>query len=164
MVISRESVTMDPVIPAVAKTTNRLNLILAKKEAEEKGAKEAVILNVQGFLTEGTSSNLFFVREGLVHTPSLESGILEGITRGIVMEILEKEEIEVRESLYRPEDLKSSEEAFLTFATAGVVPIRSVDAGQIGSGTAGRVTRKGMDEYGSGVDRRTSVRCEAGGG
>jgi branched-chain amino acid aminotransferase len=156
VIISREFVTMDPVIPALAKTTNRLSLILAKSEAEERGGKEAILLNLQGYLTEGTSSNLFFVKSGVVCTPSLDSGILEGITRSVVMEILEKEGVEIEESTYRPDDLKNADEAFLTFTTAGVVPIYSVDGIVAGKGEAGRVTTKIIDEYNSEVERSTT--------
>jgi branched-chain amino acid aminotransferase len=156
VVISRDVVTMDPVIPAVAKTTNRLNLILAKREAEERGAKEAVLLNMQGFLTEGTSSNIFFVMNGEVCTPSLESGILEGVTRGIVIDILRGEGIDTKESLYSPEDLKSAEESFLTFTTAGVVPIHAVDGQVIGEEGAGSLTGEVIASYEKEVEQLTA--------
>ncbi len=156
VIISREFVTMDPIIPALAKTTNRLSLILAKSEAEQRGGKEAILLNMQGYLTEGTSSNVFFVKDGVVCTPSLESGILDGITRSVVMEILEEEGVGVEEMVYRPDDLKNADEAFLTFTTAGVVPIYSVDGGVMGTGEAGRVTTMVIDKYNSEVERGTT--------
>jgi branched-chain amino acid aminotransferase len=161
VVISREFVTMDPVLPALAKTTNRLNLILAKREAEDRGAKEAILLNLQGFLTEATSSNVFFAKDGRVCTPSLDSGILEGVTRGVVMEHLRAEGYEPREGLFRPEALLGADEAFLTFTTAGVVPIHAVDGAVIGAGTAGPVTRLVRERYEADVDRCT--RAAAGG-
>lgn len=156
VVISRKVMTMDPVIPALAKTTNRLSLILAKIEAQERGGKEAILLNLEGKLTEGTSSNLFFVKEGAVCTPSLVSGILEGITRAVVMEILGREGIDVREALFGPEDLLSAEEAFLTFTTAGVVPIHHVDGRQIGEGQAGPITRVVLEKYDREVEASTN--------
>jgi len=160
VVISREFVTMDPVLPALAKTTNRLSLILAKREAEERRAKEAILLNLQGFLTEATSSHLFFVREGLACTPSLDSGILEGVTRAAVIEHLRADGHEPREALYRPEALLEAEEAFLTFTTAGVVPIHAVDGSVIGPGSAGPLTRRVIARYEADVERAT----DGGGG
>ncbi len=156
VIISREFVTMDPVIPAVAKTTNRLSLILAKREAEDKGGREAILLNMQGYLTEGTASNVFFVKEGVVLTPSLGSGILEGVTRGVVMDIVRREGIGLEEALFRPEDLIGSDEAFLTFTTAGVVPVHSVDGAVIGGGSAGPVTEMVMKGYAIEVDAGTA--------
>ena len=139
--VARSVVAMDPVIPSIAKTTNRISLILAKMEAEERGGHEAILLNLHGFLTEGTSSNFFFVRDGEVCTPSLDSGILEGVTRGVVMEILREKGKAVRESLYRPEDFARADEAFLTFTTAGVVPIHNVDRTVFGQGKAGPIAQ-----------------------
>lgn len=156
IVISRSVVTMDPVIPALAKTTNRLSLILAKMEAQEREGKEAILLNLEGRLTEGTSSNLFFMKEGAVCTPSLVSGILEGITRAVVMEILDREGIEVREALYGPEDLLDADEAFLTFTTAGIVPVHRVDGRQIGEGRAGPITRVVIEKYDQEVEASTN--------
>jgi branched-chain amino acid aminotransferase len=162
VVISREFVTMDPVLPALAKTTNRLSLILAKREAEERGAKEAILLNLQGYLTEGTSSNLFFVRDHRVCTPSLDSGILEGVTRGVVMDLLRDEGFQIREALYRSEDLLEADEAFLTFTTAGIIPIHSVDTVVVGEGRAGPVTRLVLDRYERDVERCTGSDGDAG--
>jgi branched-subunit amino acid aminotransferase/4-amino-4-deoxychorismate lyase len=90
---------------------------------------------------------VFFVTEGEVCTPSLESGILEGVTREVVMEILRAEGIKVREALFRPADLKGAEEAFLTFTTAGVVPVQSVDGEPIGRTQAGPITTRVMEKY-----------------
>ena len=163
VVISREFVTMDPVIPALAKTTNRLSLILAKSEAEKRGGREAILLNMQGHLTGGPSSNVFFVKDRVVFTPSLESGILEGVTRGVVMEILGREGVAVEESVYRPDDLKNADEAFLTFTTAGVVPIYSVDGAVIGEGEAGRVTTMVMEKYDREVEKGTSSHAKGAG-
>jgi branched-chain amino acid aminotransferase len=156
VIISREYVTMDPVIPAVAKTTNRLSLVLAKREAEEKGGKEAILLNMQGFLTEGAASNVFFVKDGNVFTPSLESGILEGVTRGVAIDIVRKKGIDVKEALFRPDDLLDSDEAFLTFTTAGIVPVYSIDGSVVGSGSAGPVTQMVIESYTDEVDRGTN--------
>jgi len=155
VVISRRAVAMDPVLPGLAKTTNRLSLILAKREAEEEGGKEAILLNMKGFLTEGTSCNIFFARDGVVHTPSLESGILEGVTRGVVMEILSEKGRTAREALYRPEELLAADEAFLTFSTAGVVPVHSVDGKVLGAGSAGRITVELMEAYEMTLERET---------
>lgn len=147
VIISRDVIVMDPVIPGRAKTTNRLNLIFAKCEAEERGAMEAILLNRNGHLTEGTTSNLFFSSGETLFTPSQESGILWGITRNLVMEIARGMGIELVEGFFEPADLKRASEAFLTFTTGGVIPLHSVDGIVLGNGEPGPMTRRIMARY-----------------
>ncbi|MFQ6104855.1 MAG: aminotransferase class IV [Candidatus Glassbacteria bacterium] len=155
VIVAKGAMAMDPVIPGRAKTTNRLNLILAKREAEDVGAMEALLLGRSGHLTEGTSTNLFFYSGGKLFTPSQETGILRGVTREIVIDIARRLDIDVTEGFFKPSELHSSNEAFLTFTTAGVVPINSVDGIVIGDGGVGPVTRKIMKAYGEVVERET---------
>jgi len=131
-------------------------LILAKNEADEKGAAEAVLLNREGKLTEGTSTNLFFCSGGKLFTPTQGSGILKGVTRDIVIHVARQNDIEFVEGWFDPPDLISAEEAFLTFTTAGIIPIHSVDGVVIGDGRAGPVTCKMMSYYGEVLERETS--------
>ena len=153
VIVSKEVTAIDPVIPGRAKTTNRINLILAKNEAEEKGAVEAILLNREGKLTEGTSTNLFFCSRGRLNTPALGSGILRGVTRDMVIDLARSDGFELIEDSYEPSDLFSSDEAFLTFTTAGVVPIHSVDGTVIGDGRAGPITHRMMKHYEEALDR-----------
>jgi branched-chain amino acid aminotransferase len=108
------------------KSLNFLNNILAKIEAKELGAYEAVMLNGEGFIAEGTVSNIFFVAGGALCTPSAEAGILDGITRELVIGLALREGIEVREGKFRPEELLGASEAFFTNTTSEVMPVSSV--------------------------------------
>ncbi len=109
------------------KSANYLNNILARIEAKQAGADEAILLNGDGFLAEGSVSNLFFVKDQTLFTPSPAAGILNGITRQVVLEIARAEGIPVEEDLLRPAALRSADEAFLTNTTYEVMPVRRVD-------------------------------------
>jgi len=114
---------IDPCI----KSLNFLNNILAKIEAGKKDAYEAMMLNVNDKLTEGTVSNLFFFRDDVLCTPSPECGILDGITRGIVIDIARRDGLEVREGEFTREDIYSADEVFITNTTLEVMPVSKVD-------------------------------------
>lgn len=136
--VTRNSRTaLNPLI----KTTSFLNNILAKIEAQKLSAFEGIMLNQDGFLAEGTISNVFFIREGVLFTPSLETGILDGITREVVIEIAGSRNLNVREGLYLPEDLHKAAEIFLTSTSMEIVPVVSVAGRPVGSGLPGPVTR-----------------------
>ncbi len=109
------------------KSLNFLNNILAKIEAKEKDAYEAIMLNKDGFITEGTVSNIFFVKDSILCTPSENSGILAGITRETVISIADRNGINVDEGMFYPNDLYSSTEVFFTNSTSEVMPVSMVD-------------------------------------
>jgi branched-chain amino acid aminotransferase len=134
---------LDPAI----KSSNLLNSILAVREAQTRGAEEAVLLNQAGQIAEGASTNLFVVRSGTVLTPLLDAGILAGITREVVLEIVNGLGIPAREEALPPEQLLSADEAFLTSTTREAVPIRTVDGTPIGSGQPGPVTRRIIETF-----------------
>ncbi len=100
---------------------------LARQKAQKKGFEEAIFLNRKGELAEGAFSNLFLVKEDLVLTPPLGSGILPGIIRGEIIRLGGEMGIPVREKILRPEDLKESREIFLTSSLMGVMPVREVE-------------------------------------
>jgi branched-chain amino acid aminotransferase len=108
------------------KSLNFLNNILAKMEAKEQGAYEAIMLNAEGFITEGTVSNIFFVVGGVLCTPSAEAGILDGITRELVIGLALREGIEVQEGKFKEEELLDAAEVFFTNTTAEVMPVSAV--------------------------------------
>jgi len=143
------------------KSTNYLLSVLARTEAEAAGLDEALLLNERGFIAEGSISNVFLVtRFGLV-TPSVESGILPGITREVVMELADSLKINVTEGEVRPEDLKQCDEAFLTNSVMELMPLVEVrdKSGKIiiiGSGKPGAITRKLMAAYKEMVERETA--------
>jgi branched-chain amino acid aminotransferase len=120
------------------KSLNFLNNILAKIEAKKGGAYEAIMLNARGKLTEGTICNLFFCRDGVVCTPSVACGILDGITRGIVIELAGREGLSMEEGAFTRADLYSAEEVFVTNTTMEVMPVSKVDSQKY---TVGKISK-----------------------
>jgi branched-chain amino acid aminotransferase len=129
------------------KSLNYLNNILAKIEAIDAGTLEAVMLNHQGFVAECTGDNLFIVRDGVLFTPPISAGILEGITRDEIIAIAEDFGIKVREENLTRHDLYVADECFLTGTAAEVVPVVRIDKRTIGDGHPGPVTRRLLEEF-----------------
>ena len=117
---------VDAVNPRI-KSLNFLNNILAKIEAKDRGALEAVMLNEGGYIAEGTISNIFFMQEGILRTPSLDAGILDGITRALVISLARRNGIRVEEGLFLPEDLLQATEVFYTNTTSEIMPVSMID-------------------------------------
>jgi branched-chain amino acid aminotransferase len=138
---------IDPnVNPVAAKGTGiYVNSQLAKVEALKAGYDEAILLNTHGFVAECTGENLFLVKNGVLITPPLSSGALEGITRASVITIARDLGVEVREDNLLRSDLYLADEAFLTGTAAEIVPMRSVDDRVIGD--PGDITRKIQETY-----------------
>jgi branched-chain amino acid aminotransferase len=109
------------------KSLNYLNHILARMEAHNAGAQEAMMLNAQGHVTEGTADNVFIVRDGRLQTPPVSDGALEGITREIVLNLAASVGIPVHELSLAPYDIYSAEECFLTGTGAELIPVREID-------------------------------------
>jgi branched-chain amino acid aminotransferase len=124
------------------KSTNFLNNILAKRESIAAGTFDSLFLNWKEELTECTISNLFFISNGTVHTPALDCGILDGITRAIVITLAEEEGLPVKEGHYHLTDLRQAAECFLTNTSMEVMPVSQVDAFPIGDGRPGPLTRR----------------------
>ncbi|MBS2030358.1 MAG: aminotransferase class IV [Deltaproteobacteria bacterium] len=110
-----------------AKTGNYLNSVLAMGEAKKAGAHEAILLGIDGGVTEGASSNVFLVQRGTLVTPALEVGILAGVTRRIVLELARELKIPVQERRVEPAELENADEAFLASSIREVMPIARVD-------------------------------------
>ncbi len=123
------------------KSLNFLNNILAKIEAKRNNAYEAVMLNVHGHLTEGTISNIFFYKEGKLCTPSPACGILDGITRNIILDISRREGIEIHEGCFRKKDIYSAREVFITNTTMEVMPVSGVDDRRFAVGNIAKLLR-----------------------
>jgi branched-chain amino acid aminotransferase len=131
--------------PAIKATGNYLNSSLARVEANQHGYNEAILLNEQGLVCEGTGENLFIIRDGVISTPPISDGLLEGITRDSVMQIAVDLGYDViEESLVRT-DLYTCDEMFMTGSAAEVVPVRSVDHRAIGP--AGPITLELQKAY-----------------
>ena len=135
--------TVNPMI----KSNNLLNSALAAQEAIRKGGFEGVMRNYRGELSECTTANLFIVKNGAALTPSLESGLLPGITREFLFEIGKEVGVDVREQVLRDNDLFAADEAFLTSTTREALPIVKVDDRTIGNGRPGPVTRKLLEGF-----------------
>lgn len=118
-----------------------INSILAGYEARRNGYDEALLLDVEGFVAEGSGENIFIVRDGKVQTPPVSS-ILPGITRDAVIQIMRRTGIEVREELFPRDAVYIADEVFMTGTAAEVTPVREVDDRQIGSGRPGPLTVK----------------------
>ena len=132
--------------PAV-KSLNYLNNILAKIEANNAGVEEAVMLNSEGFVAEGTADNLFIVKNGEVFTPPLSAGALYGITRQTVMELARQAGLKASEPNLTRYDLFCADECFLTGTGAEIMPVIKIDGRVIGTGKPGIVTRQLVKEY-----------------
>ena len=123
------------------KSLNYLNNILAKIEGQQAGCVEALMLNHKGEVAECTGDNIFLVRDGRLLTPPMEAGILEGITRDVVIELATAVGIEVREVPLTKHDVYIADECFLCGTAAEVVPVVKVDSRSIGDGAPGQITR-----------------------
>ncbi|MCG8085125.1 MAG: branched-chain-amino-acid transaminase [Candidatus Thiodiazotropha taylori] len=115
------------------KSLNYLNQILARMEANEAGADEAVLLNQAGRVAEGTTENLFIVVEGRLLTPPVTEGALDGITRKLVIQLAQQNGVSVTESPLTSYDLYNADECFLTGTGAELIPVRKIDGRKVNS-------------------------------
>jgi branched-chain amino acid aminotransferase len=118
---------------------NYINSILALREALDAGFEEALLLDNEGYVAEGSGENVFLVRNGVLYTPELTS-CLEGITRDSIMRIAADQGLTVKEKRITRDEVYVADEAFFTGTAAEVVPIREVDNRTIGSGARGPIT------------------------
>lgn len=124
------------------KATNFLNNILAKREAIAAGVYDSVLLNWKDDVAECTTSNLFFIHHGSLKTPSLDCGILDGITRSIVMQLAAETGLPMEEGRYGAAELLCADECFLTNTSMEILPVVAIDRQDIGSGRPGAITRR----------------------
>jgi branched-chain amino acid aminotransferase len=133
---------------AKAKTMGQYtNSVLAKAEAKLAGYDEAVLLDTQGYVSEGSGENIFIVKKGRLVTPPLSSSILEGITRDTVLTLAREEGVPVAEDRITRDELYLADEAFFTGTAAEVTPVREVDDRAIGSGKVGPITKRLQARY-----------------
>ncbi len=125
-----------------AKTTaNYANSLLAKREALKDGYDEALLLDPDGYVAEGSGENVFMVRKGVIKTPPL-TAILEGITRDTIMQLAAERGMRLVEERFTRDELYIADEAFFSGTAAEITPIREVDNRRIGSGKPGRITQE----------------------
>ena len=134
-------------LSARIKSLNYLNSILAYIEGTDAGAVEALMLNYKGEVAECTGDNVFIVKDGVLLTPGVDAGILEGITRNAVMQLARDAGYEVRETTLTRHDLYVADEMFLTGTAAEIVPVVSLDERKIGSGKPGPVTDELVERF-----------------
>ena len=127
--------------------SNYTNSILANLEATEDGYDEALLLDTAGFVSEGSGKNVFVIKEGVVYTPVLSAGALNGITRKTVTAICKDLGLELKEKRITRDEIYIADEAFFTGTAAEVTPIRELDRVQIGEGTRGPITEKIQSAY-----------------
>jgi branched-chain amino acid aminotransferase len=121
--------------------------VLAKRMAIKSGFEEALMLDPQGFVAEGTGENIFVVKHGVVRTPPTSAAILAGITRDTTIQLLREQGTEVREEMIARDELYTADEVFLTGTAAEITPVREIDHRRIGRGEAGPATRRLQESF-----------------
>ena len=129
------------------KTLNYLNNIMAKMEAIRAGKLEAIMLNHQGFVAECTGDNIFIIKNGILKTPSVYSGILEGCTRNLVINLAKEAGLTVEETNLQRYDLYTADECFLTGTGAEVIAVIDIDGRKIGTGKPGSITQDMLKRF-----------------
>jgi branched-chain amino acid aminotransferase len=139
-------------LPPNIKSLNYLNNILAKIEANVKGGDEAIILDSNGFVSEGSGDNIFVIKKGVVTTPPTVNN-LKGITREVAIEIIEEIGLPFKEANLGLFDLYTADEMFVTGTAAEIAPITRIDGRPVGDGKVGKITKRLMEEF----KKRTEV-------
>jgi branched-chain amino acid aminotransferase len=152
---------VDVVISTVRRSTSFANIktgslihqVLARSEAKSRRAYEAILLTADDKLSDGITSNIYLVRNGKLHTPGHDAGIVGGITRGVVLDIAHQMGVQVIEGFFDISDIERADEMFLTSTTREVVPIAHVDGKAVGSGKPGPVTLMLLGGYRAAIER-----------
>lgn len=124
------------------KSLNFLNNILAKIEAKDLSASEGIMLSVEGYVAEGAVSNIFIVKDGVIKTPPLSVGILNGVTRAAVIELARKNNIPLLEKAFFPDELYNADECFITSTMYEVMPVTTLNNKQVGNGKPGELSKR----------------------
>jgi branched-chain amino acid aminotransferase len=134
---------------ALPKTGNYKENMLAYKKAQEAGAFDALMINPEGFVTEGTTSNAWLLKEGTLFTSALSDGVLEGLTRQTLFEMAQKGKLccPLREKSLTPKDFLAADEVFITSTSRNLVPVTFLEEKPIGTGKPGPLTLKLLEDY-----------------
>ena len=138
------------------KVPSYLDSIIARNEAIPKGSFETIFLNEAGHVCEGSVSNIFMVNGNRLMTPSLNCGVLSGITRKTVLELAPYAALGIQEGKFTESELKDSKEVFITNSLIEIIPVVNIDGLRIGNGSVGPVTRKMQSLYGRAVEKETA--------
>ena len=131
--------------------------VLANRDAVKNGFDEAILLDGQGLVCEGSGENIFLVKDGVIRTPPTSAAILAGITRATVMQLARELNVEIREQSFTVDEMWTADELFMTGTAAEVTPVREVDGRRIGSGEPGPVTRRLQDRFFAVVNGKDSA-------
>lgn len=129
------------------KSGNYLENILAHKVALAQNAYDAIMINYEGHATEGTTSNIWIVKDGVIYTPPLSDGVLEGLTRKTLFEMAQSKKIPMKEKSLTKDDILASDECFISSTTRNLVPVTTVEGRPIGSGLPGTTTLELLKNY-----------------
>src|SRR5262250_2893309 len=146
MTSATRQVSHEAVDPRI-KSLNYLKNLLAKIDAQQAGAHEAIMLNAEGFIAECTADNLFVVRDGQLLTPSPQDGALGGITRGVILELAAEARLAAAEVRLTRYDLYTADEAFVSGTGAELMPVSSADGRLIADGKPGPITKRLTDAF-----------------
>ncbi len=135
------------------KSLSFLNNILAKQEALRMGGVDAIMLNIEGYVSECPTSNVFFVKDGEIKTPSVECGILEGVTREVVMMLGKEQGMTLHEGRYRAQELLEADECFITNTGMEIMPVSRIGDKRIGKECPGPLTAKLSQLFQENVER-----------
>ncbi|QQR79756.1 MAG: aminotransferase class IV [Deltaproteobacteria bacterium] len=138
--VMADTATLSPI-----KTTSYLTKMLAREEAKKRGAVEGLLINAKGCVTEGASSNIFIVKNGILFTPPLSDGLLPGTRRKVVLEIAQKLKIQTKEKCLTPKDILGADEIFITSSLKDILPIRKIEKRNLK--TPGAVSQKVQNHY-----------------
>ncbi|MBC7427387.1 MAG: aminotransferase class IV [Bacteriovorax sp.] len=127
---------------SLPKTGNYQENILGNREAHQQKAYDAFMINTFGFVTEGTTSNAWIIKDGTLYTPPLSDGVLDGLTRKTLFEMAKRQKLSLPlvEKRLTPEDFKNADECFITSTTRNIVPVTKIEERNIGPGIPGRIT------------------------
>lgn len=123
------------------KSLNFLNYILARQNAKEKGFDEAILMNTTNYIAEASTSNIFLVKRNRIVTPSTDSGVLPGITRGVIIKIARRLGLDIEEDKVPYVELLDANEVFLTNSLVEVLPVTKLDSKKVGKGIPGEITK-----------------------
>ena len=140
-------------LPPEIKSLNYLNNILAKQEATQAQAFDGLMLNAHGYLAECTTSNVFFIKSKQLYTPALESGILPGLTREVVIQLAGELGLSVEEGNYSPDQLVQADECFITNTGFEIMPVRELGNSKIGPSSPGPITKRLQDRFKANIEQ-----------
>lgn len=146
MVFFQKKISANKALP---KTGNYQENLQAYKKAQEAGAYDALMISPEGFVTEGTTSNAWLIKDGTLFTSPLSDGVLEGLTRVALFEMAQKEKLccPLREKSLTPEDFLAADECFITSTSRNLVPVTFIEGKPIGAGKPGPFTLKLLEDY-----------------